>query len=246
MIKHIKDVDVHYEDYGDEHAEPIVLLHGWGQNIEMMTPIGNRFKDTNRIVILDLPGFGASTEPNDDWTVYDYADFMKEFLDSLNIENPIMLGHSFGGKISLAYASKYNVKKLVVFGSPFRKELEKLSLKTKLLKTAKKIPGIGSLAEVAKKHMGSTDYKNASPKMRAILVSTVNLDITDSVKKIKCPTLIVWGTNDEAVPVADAYELESLIADAGVVEYPGSHYTYLEFLEPVINVLHNFLDNTKE
>lgn len=241
MIKHIKEIDVHYVDYGNEQGIPLVLLHGWGQNIEMMLPIGNRFKEENRVIILDLPGFGQSEEPKEVWTVFDYADFLKVFLEQLQVQKPILMGHSFGGKISLAYASKYPIKKLVVFGSPFRKEIEKMSFKTKALKTLKKVPGIRNFSEVAKKYIGSTDYKNASQGMRDILVATVNLDITDSVKKIPCPTLIIWGTFDEAVNIQDAYELEKLIPDAGVVEYPGSHYTYLEFLEPIINVLRNFI-----
>ena len=78
--------------------------------------------------------------------------------------------------------------------------------------------------------------------MRDILVDTVNLDITEDVKKITCPTLIVWGSNDEQVSIEDAYLLEKLIKDAGVVEYPGcSHYAYLENLGQTINVLNSFL-----
>ena len=79
--------------------------------------------------------------------------------------------------------------------------------------------------------------------MRKILVSTVNLDITEDVKKIKCPTLIMWGTLDDAVPVEDAYELEKLISDAGVVIYEGcSHYAYLERLNQVVNVINTFIN----
>ena len=92
------------------------------------------------------------------------------------------------------------------------------------------------------KHIGSTDYRNATPRMREILVLTVNLDITEDVKKIKCPTLIVWGTLDEAVPIERAYELEKLIPDAGVVVYENcTHYAYLERLNQTINVLNSFL-----
>lgn len=246
MIKHIKNVDIHYDDYGNGKGNPIVLLHGWGQNIEMMQPVGNNFKNSNRIIILDLPGFGSSSEPKEVWTVYDYAECLHDLLLELKISNPILIGHSFGGKISLVYASKYSVKKLVVFGSPYRKEIQKMSLKTKFLKSLKKVPILESVASVAKKYIGSTDYKNASPMMRDILVETVNLDIIDDVKKIKCPTLIVWGTHDEAVSVNDAYELEKLIPDSGVVEYPGSHYTYLEYLGQVNNVLNNFFKEKEE
>ena len=78
--------------------------------------------------------------------------------------------------------------------------------------------------------------------MRKIMVEHVNLDLTEEVKKINCPTLLVWGTMDTAVPVERAYELEKLIKDAGVVIYEGcTHYAYLERLNQTINVLWNFL-----
>ena len=239
MIKRVLDVDINYIEYGE--GDDIVLLHGWGQNIQMMKPVGDKLK--GHIIILDLPGYGESTEPPYVWTIYDYVECVHEFLNSIGVKNPIMMGHSFGGKISLAYASKYKVKKLVLFASPFKKGIEKMPLKTKILKAAKKIPLLNKLEGFAKKHIGSTDYKNASEMMRKILVETVNLDIRDDVKKIKCPTFIFWGTNDEAVPVEDAKELESLIPDSGLVIYEGcTHYAYLEMLPQVIKVIRIFLE----
>lgn len=241
MIKRINNVDVNYIDYG-EGEKTIVLLHGWGQNIEMMKPIGDRFKKTNRIVIVDLPGFGLSEEPKEIWKLDDYVKCIKKLLDKLKIEKPILVGHSFGGKISLLYASMYEVEKLVLFGSPFKQEIKKVSTKTKILKFLKTVPIINKLEGFAKKHIGSTDYKNASEVMRKILVEHVNLDIEEDVKKIKCPTLLLWGTMDTEVPVERAYELEKLINDAGVVTYEGcSHYAYLERLQQTINILKSFI-----
>lgn len=241
MIKNINHVNINYIDYG-EGGNTIVLLHGWGQNIEMMKPVGDKLKKSNRIIIIDLPGFGESREPDTIWTMYDYADMVKKLLDELNIENPIMIGHSFGGKISLIYASKYKVNKLILFGSPFKKEVEKLSTKTKVLKSLKKVPGLNKLEGFAKKHIGSRDYKEASDFMRKILVEHVNLDITEDVKKIKCPTLIVWGTNDAEVPIKRAYELEKLISDAAVIPYEGcTHYAYLERLGQTVNIIKSFI-----
>lgn len=236
-----QDIKINYIRYG-KGKDTIVLLHGWGQNIEMMKMVSDPFIDDYDIVIIDLPGHGKSEEPKTIYSLYDFVDCVKKLLDSLKIKNPILIGHSFGGKISLLYASMYDVKKLILFGSPFKKEIQKLSLKTKMLKTAKKIPGLNKLEGFAKKHIGSTDYRNASPLMRQILVEHVNLDITEEVKKIKCPTLILWGTLDQEVPVERAYELENLISDAGVVIYEGcTHYAYLERLGQTINVLKSFI-----
>ncbi len=243
-VEKIRNLNINYIDYGKENGDTILFLHGWGQNIEMMKPVGDSLQKDYRIVILDLPGFGKSDEPDSIWTLYDYVEFIHEFMVKLNIEAPILFGHSFGGKISLLYTSKYPVKKLIVCGSPYRKEIEKLSMKTKILKSLKKVPGLNKLEEVAKKHIGSTDYRQASKLMREIMVEHVNLDITEEVKKIKVSTLIIWGDQDEAVPLECAYLLEKMIPDAGVVLYPGcTHYAYLEGLKKTINVVRVFLES---
>lgn len=242
MIKKIKEVNINYEVYGKKDAVSLVLLHGWGQNIAMMKPIADPFQDQFQIIIIDLPGYGDSEEPTYAWQVEDYKEAIHLLLESLNVENPIMIGHSFGGKISLLYASQYSIKKLILLASPFKKEIQKLSTKTKVLKQLKKVPGLNKLEQFAKRHIGSEDYRKASPLMREILVNTVNLDITDQISKIKCPTLIIWGTEDEAVPIKRAYELEQLIPDSGVVIYEQcTHYAYLERLGQTINVLNAFL-----
>ncbi len=244
MKLNIKNVKINYIDYGENKDGTILLLHGWGQNIEMMKPLGDAYANNYRILIIDLPGFGDSMEPDYAWDVPDYVDMVHEFLNELKVEDIIIMGHSFGGKIGLLYASQYNVKKLVLFGSPFKKEVNKLSFKIRLLKKLKKVPGLNKFEELVKKHIGSTDYRNASPLMRKALVNTVNLDITEEVKKISCPTLIIWGTLDEEVSIERAYELEKLIKDAGVVVYDGcTHYAYLERLQQTINVVRIFLES---
>lgn len=232
--------DINYIKYGNNKGRTIVLLHGWGQNIEMMNFIGSRLDE--EVLILDLPGFGKSKEPDSILTIYDYADLVHGLIESLNIENVIMIGHSFGGKITLAYASKYKVDKIVLLASPFKKRIKKDSVKLKILKKLKKVPGLKKLEKIAKKYIGSTDYKNASPMMRKILVEHVNLDITEDVKKIKCPSLLIWGDNDTAVSIEDAKELEKLIDDSGLVIYEGcTHYAYLERLDQTIRVLNEFI-----
>ena len=238
----IKGINLNYVRYGNSKGQSVVLLHGWGQNIEMMKPIGDRLQKQCDIIILDLPGFGKSDEPKTIWSCYDYVELIHDLLVELKVKNPTIIGHSFGGKLGLLYASIYETKKLVCLASPFCKEIEKVTIKVKILKLMKKIPIINQFEEVVKKHIGSTDYRNASGTMRNILVNHVNLDIKEDIKKINCPTLLIWGTNDQAVSIERAYELEKLIKDAGLVVYEGcTHYAYLERLGQTINVLRNFL-----
>lgn len=240
MKINIKSIDINYIQYGS--GKDIVLLHGWGQNIEMMKPLGDKFSKTNRITIIDLPGFGDSSEPNDELTIYDYNEILEEILKKLKIKNPIIIGHSFGGRIAMINASRNDVEKLVLFGSPCIARIPKLSFKVRILKFLKKVPIVNKLEGFAKRHIGSRDYKNASEVMRKVLVNTVNTDLSDCCKKIKCPTLLIWGDNDTEVDVKEAKQIESMIEDAGLIILPNStHYAYLENLNHVVNILRNFL-----
>jgi len=240
LKKRIKDVDINYIQYGK--GEDIVLLHGWGQNIEMMKPLGNAFEQNHKITILDFPGFGESDEPKEPWTTKDYAIMLSEFLDELKISCPIIMGHSFGGRVAIMYAANHPVKKLVLFGSPCVKEEKPLSMKQKLYKKLYQIKFLAPLGDKMKKHLGSTDYKNASNIMRDTLVNVVNYDLSKEAMEVFAPTLLIWGELDTEAPVSDAKKLEQLLPDAGLIVLPNaSHYAYLENLSYVTKILEEFL-----
>jgi len=238
MFKKIRNIKVNYKQYGK--GDDIILLHGWGQNIGMMEPIGNKLCENHRITIVDLPGFGLSSEPDYAYNVSDYVELLHDLLNYLEIDNPILIGHSFGGRISIVYASKYKVKKLVLFGSPCVRHVYK-SKKQSFFKMIKKVKILKPLVNIMKNYLGSPDYKKASPIMRDVLVKTVNEDLSCYAKKIKCSALLIWGESDTAVPVSEAKELDELLSDSALIILPGTHYCYLENLNQVINILNNFL-----
>ncbi len=239
MKTKIQDVNINYIQYGE--GKDIVLLHGWGQNIEMMKPLGDNFSDRFRITILDLPGFGESEEPKETWNIDKYAEVLKEFLQQVGVKKPIIMGHSFGGRLAIRYAAKNLVEKLVLFGSPCIRHEEKLSWKVKVLKKLKTLPGMNQIGEYMKQYIGSRDYKAASPVMRQTLVEVVNEDLSKYAKEIKEPTLLIWGEQDTEAPVNEAQELESIMTDAALIILPGTHYAYLENLGNVVNILNNFI-----
>ena len=236
----IKDIDINYIQYGE--GKDIVLLHGWGQNIAMMQPLGDKLQKNYRITILDFPGFGESSEPKTELNIYDYNEILEMLLKKLNIVNPIIMGHSFGGRVAIVHSSKNEVEKLVLFGSPCIRKEQKTTIRLKVLRSLKKVPGLNKLENFAKKHIGSRDYKNASEMMRKILVNTINQDLSNEAKLIKCPTLLIWGDTDDEAPLEDAKELETIMKDAGLIVFPNStHYAYLENLNQVIRILKEFL-----
>ena len=236
------DIKINYDYIDNKKENTLVFLHGWGQNIQMMLPIANAFTKDNNVLVIDLPGHGKTKEPTYAWELDKFVDMLHELLSFLKIKNPILIGHSFGGKISIIYASKYKVKKLVLLSSPYKVHIKNQPLKVRVLKKLAKVPGLKSIAEYFKKHIGSTDYKNASPLMRDILVKHVNTDTTENCKKINVPTIIIWGTNDVTETIDNAYEIEKLIKDSAVIPYENkSHFAYLEDKQKTINIIKSFI-----
>lgn len=235
----INDVNVNYIQYGE--GKDILLLHGWGQNIEMMKPIGDNLCNRFRITILDFPGFGESDEPSSAWTIGDYSNMLEIFIKKLEIKKPIIMGHSFGGRVAIRYSAHNSIEKLVLFGSPCIRIEKKLPLSVRILKAIKKLPGLDQLGEYMKKYIGSRDYKAASPVMRQTLVNVVNADLSMYAKNIEEPTLLIWGENDEEAPLEEAKMLEGIMVDAGLIILPGTHYAYLENLPRVVSILDNFI-----
>ena len=237
-----KGSSINYSYYDNKSNTDLVFLHGWGQNIEMMMGIAKPFIKKYNVLLIDLPGFGLSDEPSDVWDLFEFANMTHELVKKLKMKNPILIGHSFGGKISICYALKYDVSKLVLLASPYKQGIKKETIKTKMLKAMKKVPGLKKLEGYVKKHVGSTDYRNAYDMMRKILVKHVNTDLSEEVKNIKCPTILIWGTLDTEASYEDAVELEKLMPNCALITYEGcTHYAYLERLNQTINILNSFI-----
>ncbi len=238
---HIKigNVKVNYIQYGE--GKDVILLHGWGQNIVMMKPLGDNLCDKFRVTIIDFPGFGESDEPIEAWTISDYAQMLEKLVKELGIKKPIVIGHSFGGRVAIRYSADNPIEKLILFGSPCIRKNQELPLSVKILKKLKKLPFLDKFGEFMKKYIGSRDYKAASPIMRKILVNTVNEDLSAYAKRIEEPTLLIWGAYDTEAPIEEAKELEKIMIDAGLIILPGTHYAYLENLQQVVNILREFL-----
>ena len=239
MFIKVNNVKINYIQYGE--GNDILLLHGWGQNIAMMKPLGDNLCDKFRVTIIDFPGFGESSEPSSAWTIADYANVLEKLILELKIKKPIIIGHSFGGRVAIRYSANNPIEKLVLFGSPCIRREKELSFFVKVLKKMKTLPGLNEFGEYMKKYIGSRDYKAASPIMRQVLVNVVNEDLSNYAKKIEEPTLLIWGDMDTEAPVEDARELEKIMIDAGLIILPGTHYAYLENLGHVCNILKEFL-----
>ena len=252
MEKNIKinGLNFHYTVQGS--GSPIVLMHGWGCNLTTLASIEKVAAESHTVYNVDFPGFGESEEPHEVWGVELYTQLIEKFIEAEGIENPILLGHSFGGRVGILYSSRNKVKKLILvdaagvkprrsFKYYFKVYTYKLGKKLMPLIYGKK--GAQERIEQMRAKRGSSDYNNASPMMRAILSKVVNEDLKHCMPKISAPTLLIWGENDTATPLRDAQIMEKLIPDAGLVSFPGcGHYSFLDNPIQFAAVLRSFIN----
>lgn len=229
----------------------VVLLHGWGQNIQMMQFIQDHLSQHFRVFNLDFPGFGESTEPPVAWGVLEYTEFLHEFCLANKIENPILIGHSFGGRVAIRYASLYPVHKMVLTGAAGLLPKRGIDYKIrtgvyKLGKKAVKLTGSKSLEDSLKNHFGSTDYKNTSGVIRESFVKIVNEDLTPYLDQFDCPVLLVWGDKDDATPLWMGQVMEEKMKNAGLAIFEGDdHYAYFHQSRRFCLVLDAFFEKDK-
>ncbi len=247
----IDGLNISYLDEGEGTA--VLLLHGWGSSKEVYRGIINTLKGRCRLIAPDFPGCGGSDTMTAPWTLDDYCSFVLKFLDALNIENPIMMGHSHGGRVTLYMTAKgmLNPEKIVLLDAagliPKKTLKQKFRAKSfKAIKGALTLPVIknysAGLLDKARRHYGSADYNAAPEVLRKTLVSLVNTDIRDVLPNIKCPSLLIWGDLDTATPLSDAKIIEQLIPDAGLCVLKGTgHFSFCEKPYDAAAIINSFI-----
>lgn len=247
----LEGLNLHYTD-SEKGEKTVILMHGWGCDHTTVASIERVASSCGyRVINVDFPGFGDSQEPTDVWGVEDYTRQIEALTKELGIKSPILLGHSFGGRVGILYASRNQVEKLILVDAAGIKPKRSLKYYWKVysFKAIKRLMYLFLGKDAAEKRLdakrakaGSSDYANASPMMRRILSKVVNEDLTDRLHLIKAPTLLIWGENDTATPLSDAQKMEKLIPDAGLVSFPGcGHYSFLDNPIQFAAVLRSFL-----
>ncbi len=226
----------------------VILLHGWGQNMYMMSAVEEHLCSSFSVYNLDFPGFGESSLPPVPWGVPEYMHFLEEFITANGIEAPILIGHSFGCRVAIRYAAvHHDVRRMCLTGAAGIRPKRDLGwhLRTKTFKAGKwLLQATGNEKKLAElqNRAGSEDYRNVSGIMRESFVKVVNDDVTPVLKEISCPVLLVWGDMDEAVPLWMGQLMEKEIPDAGLAVFAGDdHFAYWHQSDRFNRVLDVFL-----
>ncbi len=242
----INGLNISYYVEGEGHD--LIFLHGWGQNVESFAPVINILKDDYRVWAIDFPGHGQSQEPNEGLTIYQFEEIVSKFIAVKQIIKPTLIGHSFGGRVSIIYASKNeNIENVILTGAAGIVPKKSLAFKLKVahykfMKALTLTPLYRQYRDDLLNNSGSADYKNASQVMKECLIKTVNEDLQYLMPKIEAETLLYWGENDDATPIEDGHKMNELIPNSKLKIMPNSgHYAYLENYNDFISEIVAFL-----
>lgn len=233
-----QSIEIAYRDSGSGELA-YVLMHGWGVDGGFMLPLAQRLQALGRLIVIDFPGFGASSMSATPWDTRDYANCIKQALNEIGIASPILIGHSFGGRVAVRLASespeKYKAVVLIASAGLKRKSVSSLKkIRIRIIQTiarlAKRlIPG--KTGEQIKQRLyqsiASRDYLNAGP-LRKTFVKVVNEDLEPLLPLITAPVLLLWGSDDEETPPEFGQRMNQILTQSQYVELPGfDHYSIL-------------------
>lgn len=247
MYSLIGKSQVYYQRVGN--GKDLIMIHGWGQDVSTFWTSVELLKDSFTLWIIDLPGFGRSDPPKKAYDTNDYSKIIVEFIKKNSLKKPSILGHSFGGKVSIKIAANYPniIDKLVIVCSSGIKPDP--SLKGNLTFPLAKIvhflvPDLFNIKSIIRKKFYKrleSDYIDAGI-MKDSLIKTLKEDLTSDLKKINNKTLIIWGEQDRAVPLKYGIRMYQLIENAKLIIVEGmGHFLHVHDPERFTSYVKDFI-----
>ncbi len=238
-------------EYTDQGNGPVILFfHGWQDSLHSFDSIVDPLIETYRIVRLDLPGFGQTELPPKDWSLDDYIEFVRSFIEKININPEYIVGHSFGGRIILkALAQKrLSAKKIVLIASAGVSRVNQarnmvFNLIAKSGKLLAVIPPFSLLRKKMREKLyafAGSDYLSSS-SLSSIFLKVISEDLSNLVKEVAVPTLLIWGADDKSTPLADAKFLSGSMKQAQLRVFENrGHYVHQQEPEAVTELIKEF------
>jgi pimeloyl-ACP methyl ester carboxylesterase len=266
----VQGMDVHIRDTGPrgQDAPPVVLLHGTSASLHTWNGWAKALDDKRRVIRFDLPGFGLTGPyPGDDYSVERYVDFVTAMLDELELDQVVLAGNSFGGQLAweTAVAEPERIAQLIlVDAAGYPVDPEDMPIGFKMAQ----VPGVkplmsqllprGMIEASVRKVYGDPDQ--VTPELvdryyeltlregnRAALFERFEAGVTSEqpsrrLQQLDVPTLIMWGGQDELVPLSSARRFAEDLPDSKLVIFDElGHVPHEEAPGPTIDAVQRFL-----
>lgn len=215
---------------------PIVILHGWNLSASHFESLINELKARKfKVYCPDLPGFGQMQKPSKSLFLSDYVTYVEQYLKTNKLKDSILIGHSFGGRISIKLAAYNNtkIKSLILAGVPGINPVPRAKVVffialSKIGNTLFSIPILSSFKNPARKILyklaRASDFYNTDVALAQTFKNIVAEDLSHLLADIKVPTLLLWGANDNIVPIEIASRMSKLIPHAQFSIIPNARH----------------------
>lgn len=241
---------VNYEITGQ--GKLILLLHGWGDSAKTFKELQNYLSEKFKTVALDLPGFGGSQPPRQVWGLDEYSDFLSSFLSKLDLPIPYaVIGHSNGGALAIRALGKGKLKtnKLVLLASSgIRSNKSTRRFVTVIVTKIGKAVTFWlplSYKQNLRRWLYGTIGSDLliSPQLEETFKKTVRQDVQNEAAKIKIPVLLLFATNDPAIPLSDGRRFHNLMENSQLIEIDSQdHFIHHDKLRDVEKLVMDFLN----
>ena len=264
------NISIKYRELYQGHPYTMLFIHGFGAASHYWRDLEEHFAATYNTVALDLKGFGYSNKPRDGkYRISDQADLVKAFIEEKNLSNVILVGHSMGGAVALLthFKSKPGLVKglILLDNASYGQELPEFVhlLRTPVLNTV----GPAILPDnLMVKHMLQqvfydqtkitedmisqyTTYLKTPGAYHALRETAKQIipenvdEIIDQTVNLKIPALIIWGENDQILPLSSGQRFHDDIKDSEFVIIPESgHNVHEEKPAETIQAMTDFLN----
>lgn len=246
-----RGAELHYVDEGS--GAPVLMIHGFGGSLRNFSPLAELLKTRYRVIRVDLPGFGLSDFPamgdHPDYLQM-YKDYLSFIIDTLHLDSVYVIGNSMGGGMAWLMAAEHpgKVIKLVLLNSAgydvasvagkltmfkyktvgdllFRKGMpmfmSESGLKFCYADKKKVDPEIWKL---------NNHFTNRDGNIQNMLALARSHQFPDSneIKKVQCPTLVIWGQEDSIIPVTHAAKFHRDIKNSRLIIYDPCGHTPMQ------------------
>lgn len=208
----------------------VLALHGWQRTHRDFEPAlgAPAFSDGHGAVAVDLPGFGATPPPPGAWGSADYAEHLLGLFDADDLAGRVtVVGHSFGGRVAvrLARRAPERVERLVLAGVPLLDRQGRRSSPAVRYRLGRRLHRMGLVGddrmEALRQRYGSPDYRAAQGVVRGVFVTLMGESYAEDLAALTCPVDLVWGADDDQVPVEVAERVRALVPGADLRILPG-------------------------
>jgi len=234
---------MNYKTFWKNNNPPFLILHWWGGSSDSWEEVGKKLWEKFFVIVPDIPcaskketRWEKQMRPDEKisscdkvYTIDDYADLIKDFIDELWLKDFILLWHSNGWAVATKLVVKYSdlsVKKLILNNSAWIRKDTKRTLKrkifwviSKMIKPIFSFPWMWKVRILFYKAIWWHDYLEAekNPNKKQTYLNMINSDLQEVFPKIDKDTLLIWGENDTYTPLSDGRKIHKLIKNSKLV-----------------------------